>query len=91
MNNFQAGPEGIEWGNQLNATLHQTFANGSEIKTPCFLDVTKSPMLASDLTPINDAAFAGKETDRYITINSDKSQQQYRSYEVIGTTMQVEE
>lgn len=89
--NGQETPVGLDYSGQLNATLHQTFQNGSEIKTPCYLDVTKTPMLASDLTPVDDSPFAGPEQDRWITINSDKTQQQYRTYQIIGTTMQVEE
>ncbi len=90
-NNPVETPVGLDYSSQLNATLHQTFQNGSEISTPCFLDVTQTPMLASDLTPVEEVQFAGPEQDRWITINADKSQTQYRNYQVVGQTMEVEE
>lgn len=84
-------PVGLDLSSQLNATLHQKFQNGSEIKTPCYLDITRTPMLATSLTPVDEVQFAGPEVDRWITLNSDTAQTQYRSYQVIGQTMEVSE
>ncbi len=76
---------------QLNAMLNQVFTNGSTVSTPCYLDITTTPMQATNLTPIDEHLFAGKETDRYITINTDTAKTEYRSYVVIGVTEGITE
>lgn len=76
---------------QLNATLYQQFQNGSIVKTDCYLDITKVPMQATNLTPVDDSKFAGPQTDQYITLNADKTQTQYRGWKTIGDVQPVVE
>lgn len=76
---------------QLNATLYQQFQNGSIVKTDCYLDITKVPMQATNLTPIDDSAFAGPEVDRWIQLDADKANVQYRTYQIIGDVQPIRE
>jgi hypothetical protein len=76
---------------ELNAQYVQTFTNGSIVKTPCYIDIKKVPIQVTSITPVDDSAFAGPEVDHYVTLNGDKTQTQYRNYEIIGEIEPIKE
>lgn len=72
---------------QLNASYIEVYANGSQVESDCFIDITKTPIQVTNITKIDDTSFAGPITDTYVLFNG----QQYRSYVVIGIPEQIKE